>query len=161
MMETIPLLAAHGLYKTYRRHAVKVEVLRGLDLEVYPGEFLSVVGASGSGKSTMLHLLGTLDEPQSFRQSGGIGGFMTLWPLRNDGGQSGGKGCRYSPLPGIRNAGRDIRSAVETCRFWHNRVQAGRLALQALPGNSLGRPGEVVRTIRIIRRIGQGSRFCE
>ena len=41
----------------------QVQVLRGLDLEVYEGEFLSVVGASGSGKSTMLHLLGTLDQP--------------------------------------------------------------------------------------------------
>jgi lipoprotein-releasing system ATP-binding protein len=67
MTETVPLLAAHGLYKTYRRHAVKVEVLCGLDLEVYPGEFLSVVGASGSGKSTMLHLLGTLDRPDKGR----------------------------------------------------------------------------------------------
>ena len=38
-------------------------MLRGLDLEVHEGEFLSVIGASGSGKSTMLHLLGTLDRP--------------------------------------------------------------------------------------------------
>ena len=52
-----------GLYKTYRKYAIQTEVLRGLDLEVHPGEFLSVVGASGSGKSTLLHLLGTLDRP--------------------------------------------------------------------------------------------------
>src|SRR5207244_7178962 len=51
------------LHKTYRKNADKVRVLRGLDLEVFPGEFLSVVGASGSGKSTLLHLLGTLDQP--------------------------------------------------------------------------------------------------
>src|SRR5438270_4798970 len=57
------MLTATNLYKTYRKHAVQVEVLRGLNLDVYPGEFLSVVGASGSGKSTMLHLLGTLDAP--------------------------------------------------------------------------------------------------
>jgi lipoprotein-releasing system ATP-binding protein len=63
MAETVPLLAARGLSKTYRKHAVAVEVLRGLDLEAHAGEFLSVVGASGSGKSTMLHLLGTLDRP--------------------------------------------------------------------------------------------------
>jgi lipoprotein-releasing system ATP-binding protein len=64
-MEENPLLKASDLYKTYRKNAIKVEVLRGLNLEVYPGEFLSVVGASGSGKSTMLHLLGTLDKPDA------------------------------------------------------------------------------------------------
>src|SRR2546428_599473 len=63
MLEAIPLLAAHNLHKTYRKDALKIRVLRGVDLEVHPGEFLSVVGASGSGKSTMLHLLGTLDKP--------------------------------------------------------------------------------------------------
>jgi lipoprotein-releasing system ATP-binding protein len=63
MLETIPLLAAADLHKTYRKNAIEVPVLRGLDIEVYAGEFLSVVGASGSGKSTLLHLLGTLDKP--------------------------------------------------------------------------------------------------
>ena len=63
MLEPAPLLAAVNLHKTYRKDAVTVRVLQGLDLEVYDGEFLSVVGASGSGKSTLLHLLGTLDAP--------------------------------------------------------------------------------------------------
>jgi lipoprotein-releasing system ATP-binding protein len=68
-----PILTAEGLHKTYRRHAINVHVLRGLDLYVQPGEFLSVVGASGSGKSTMLHLLGTLDRPDrgAIRLDGG------------------------------------------------------------------------------------------
>ncbi len=63
MLETVPLLHAVNLHKTYRKNAIAVPVLGGLDLEVYPGEFLSVIGASGSGKSTLLHLLGTLDQP--------------------------------------------------------------------------------------------------
>jgi lipoprotein-releasing system ATP-binding protein len=63
MLTIVPLISALGLHKTYRKNADKVEVLRGLDLEVFEGEFVSVVGASGSGKSTMLHLLGTLDRP--------------------------------------------------------------------------------------------------
>ncbi len=63
MMEAHPLLSAVNLHKAYRRSAEKVPVLRGLDLDVHEGEFLSVLGASGSGKSTMLHLFGTLDEP--------------------------------------------------------------------------------------------------
>ncbi len=57
------MLTATDLYKTYRRDAIKVNVLRGLDLSVEAGEFISVVGVSGSGKSTLLHLLGTLDRP--------------------------------------------------------------------------------------------------
>jgi lipoprotein-releasing system ATP-binding protein len=63
MKDDYPLLAAIDLHKTYRRNADQVRVLRGLDLEVQAGEFACVVGASGSGKSTMLHLLGTLDRP--------------------------------------------------------------------------------------------------
>src|SRR5438132_13067672 len=63
MEEPAPLLSATNLYKTYRQNALKVRVLRGLNLDVYPGEFLSVVGVSGSGKSTLLHLLGTIDRP--------------------------------------------------------------------------------------------------
>jgi lipoprotein-releasing system ATP-binding protein len=63
MLDSRPLLTAVNLHKTYRKHACQVPVLRGLDLQVYPGEFLSIVGASGSGKSTLLHLLGTLDRP--------------------------------------------------------------------------------------------------
>src|SRR5262245_6386627 len=58
-----PLLKATNLHKTYRKHAIEVPVLTGVNLEVFPGERLSVLGASGSGKSTLLHLLGTLDKP--------------------------------------------------------------------------------------------------
>ena len=57
------MITAVNVYKTYRKHAIEVPVLRGVDLDVIPGEFLSVVGQSGSGKSTLLHLLGTLDAP--------------------------------------------------------------------------------------------------
>ncbi len=62
-MTASPLLAAHNLHKSYRKHKIVVPVLTGLDLAVSPGEFLCIVGASGSGKSTLLHLLGTLDQP--------------------------------------------------------------------------------------------------
>jgi lipoprotein-releasing system ATP-binding protein len=61
------LLRAVNLHKNYVKHANKIVVLRGLDLDVCDGEFLSVIGNSGSGKSTMLHLLGTLDHPDDGR----------------------------------------------------------------------------------------------
>jgi lipoprotein-releasing system ATP-binding protein len=67
MLAAPPLLRAVNLHKTYVKHANKICVLRGLDLDVCEGEFLSVIGNSGSGKSTMLHLLGTLDRPDDGR----------------------------------------------------------------------------------------------
>jgi lipoprotein-releasing system ATP-binding protein len=63
MTESVPLLSAINLHKTYHKHAVRVPVLQGVHLDVAKGEFISVVGVSGSGKSTLLHLLGTLDRP--------------------------------------------------------------------------------------------------
>jgi lipoprotein-releasing system ATP-binding protein len=57
------MLVADAIHKTYRKHRVLVPVLNGLNMSVHDGEFVSLVGASGSGKSTFLHLLGCLDLP--------------------------------------------------------------------------------------------------
>ena len=58
-------LEGHGLSKTYRNAEVPVLVFSGLELEVEKGEMLAIVGPSGIGKSTLLHLLGGLDRPDS------------------------------------------------------------------------------------------------
>ncbi|HUM10484.1 MAG TPA: ABC transporter ATP-binding protein [Myxococcaceae bacterium] len=51
------------LSKSYWLHGARIDVLRGLSLDIERGELVSLVGASGSGKSTFLHVLGTLDAP--------------------------------------------------------------------------------------------------
>lgn len=59
-----PSIAARGVWKSYVSGDGSVlEVLRGIDLDVAPGESVAIIGESGSGKSTLLHLLGGLDRP--------------------------------------------------------------------------------------------------
>ena len=63
--EAAPLVEIRDLHKSYWLEDQEIQVLRGIDLDIQPGERISVTGASGSGKSTFLHVLGTLDIPES------------------------------------------------------------------------------------------------
>jgi lipoprotein-releasing system ATP-binding protein len=72
------LVEARGLGKSYPTATGALTVLEGLDVEVRAGEMVAVVGESGTGKSTLLHLLGTLDRPTEgtvrfFPPEGGAG----------------------------------------------------------------------------------------
>src|SRR5712691_9819068 len=58
-----PTIRVEGLTKEYRMGDNVVRALRGVSLAVAPGEFVAVMGTSGSGKSTFMNLIGCLDRP--------------------------------------------------------------------------------------------------
>ncbi len=60
-----PLVRVRALHKSFRTGGETIEVLRGIDVTIESGDCLAIVGSSGVGKSTLLHILGTLDHPTS------------------------------------------------------------------------------------------------
>ncbi|MGE0615364.1 MAG: ABC transporter ATP-binding protein [Bacteriovoracia bacterium] len=58
-----PLIAVEGLTKSFRKGREEVVVLKGIDLQIRSGEMIAITGASGVGKSTLLHVIGTLEAP--------------------------------------------------------------------------------------------------
>src|SRR4029434_6333327 len=62
-----PIIKLEDFRRTYRSGSLEVHAVRGVSLEIHPGEFVAVMGASGSGKSTMMNAIGCLDRPTSGR----------------------------------------------------------------------------------------------
>jgi lipoprotein-releasing system ATP-binding protein len=60
-----PILALRGVERVYKTEAGDLPVLRGVDIDVYPGEVVGLIGPSGSGKSSLLHSAGLLERPDS------------------------------------------------------------------------------------------------
>ena len=58
-----PILKARGLKRHYRRGVETVKALDGVDLDLFPGEMVSILGPSGSGKTTLMNLVSCLDAP--------------------------------------------------------------------------------------------------
>ncbi len=56
-------LEIRDVFKSYHLHGKRIDVLRGVSLDIEQGELVSLIGASGAGKSTFLHVIGTLDAP--------------------------------------------------------------------------------------------------
>src|SRR5579864_5756341 len=62
-----PVIRVENVHKYYNLGETKVHALRGVSVDIAPGEFVAIMGASGSGKSTFMNLLGCLDKPISGR----------------------------------------------------------------------------------------------
>lgn len=61
-MAASPILCAKRIHKSYK-YPTLTNILNGIDLSVYPGESIAIMGRSGEGKSTLMHILGTLETP--------------------------------------------------------------------------------------------------
>ena len=59
------LVSVRNLHKSYFNGGVSIDVINELDFDLSSGETVAIVGASGIGKSTLLHIIGTLDRPDS------------------------------------------------------------------------------------------------
>jgi lipoprotein-releasing system ATP-binding protein len=134
------LVLIEGLTKRFEHMGRTLDVLRGIDLHIYPGHILAIVGPSGAGKSTLLHCMGTLDLPTSGRIRLGKEELTTMSSAR---------------LAAVRN--RDIGFVFQ---FHHLLPEFTALENIAIPGLIQGRPKKEMekRAAALLDEVGLGHR---
>jgi lipoprotein-releasing system ATP-binding protein len=134
-------VTVRGLVKAFEHGGRSIEVLRGLDFELAPGEIASVVGASGVGKSTLLQVLGTLDAPSA--------GSITF------------DGIDVTTLGATRLAEFRNREIGFVFQFHHLLPEFTALENAMMPGLILRMPRRLVaeRAAAMLARIGLGDRL--
>jgi len=134
------LVIIEDLKKSFQHMGRTLEVLKGIDLNIYPGQILAIVGQSGAGKSTLLHCMGTLDLPTSGRIRLGGEELTTM---------SG------SRLAAVRN--RDIGFVFQ---FHHLLPEFTALENVMVPGLIQGRPRREMerRAAALLEEVGLSSR---
>jgi len=135
-----PLVTIEDLKKSFQHMGRTLDVLKGIDLTIYAGQILAIVGQSGAGKSTLLHCIGTLDLPTSGRIRLGTEELTTM---------SG------SRLAAVRN--RDIGFVFQ---FHHLLPEFTALENVMVPGLIQGRPRRDMekRAKSLLEEVGLSSR---
>jgi lipoprotein-releasing system ATP-binding protein len=134
------LVLIENLKKSFQHEGRTLDVLKGIDLNIYPGQILAIVGPSGAGKSTLLHCMGTLDLPSSGKIRLGSEELTTMSPAR---------------LAAVRN-----RTIGFVFQFHHLLPEFNALENVMLPGLIQGRPRKEMekRAHALLEEVGLGSR---
>src|SRR6188474_96534 len=137
---TEALVIVEDLHKSFQHMGRTLEVLKGIDLNIYAGQILAIVGASGAGKSTLLHCIGTLDLPSSGR--------IRL------------AGEELTTMSGWRLAAVRNRTIGFVFQFHHLLPEFNALENVMLPGMIQGRPRKELerRANALLEEVGLASR---
>ncbi|MFZ5892152.1 MAG: ABC transporter ATP-binding protein [Myxococcota bacterium] len=134
------LVLIEDLKKSFQHEGRTLDVLKGIDLNIYAGQILAIVGPSGAGKSTLLHCIGTLDLPTSGRIRLGSEELTTMSSAR---------------LAAVRN-----RTIGFVFQFHHLLPEFNAIENVMLPGLIQGRPRKDMekRARALLEEVGLGSR---
>ncbi len=138
MLEETRMIELKDVTKTYRMGNVEVGALRGVSVAIQPGEMVAIMGASGSGKSTMMNILGCLDVPTS-------GEYLLE-------GENVGR-LADNRLAEIRN--RKIGFVFQTYNLLPRLTALANVELPLLYGNGRNRRS---RALQALNRVGLGDR---